>query len=253
MKRSNVATFSGVYSEIRSVFARTDGAASAGLTARHFSFNTSGGRCENCEGLGYVDNSMLFFANTTVVCPVCGGNRFRPEVLAVTYKGLSVKDVLDLSVTEALSVFCDCPKITGILELLQEVGLGYLQLGQSLTTLSGGEGQRLKLARELTECRLNGRNLYLLDEPTTGLHPRDIEHFLILLDRLADAGNTVVVVEHNQQLIENSDWVIDLGPDGGDSGGRVMFEGTPEEMRLRGKSITAKYLHRDLPLHNGHW
>ena len=253
MKRSNVATFSGVYSEIRSVFARTDGAASAGLTARHFSFNTSGGRCENCEGLGYVDNSMLFFANTTVVCPVCGGNRFRPEVLAVTYKGLSVKDVLDLSVTEALSVFCDCPKITGILELLQEVGLGYLQLGQSLTTLSGGEGQRLKLARELTECRLNGRNLYLLDEPTTGLHPRDIEHFLILLDRLADGGNTVVVVEHNQQLIENSDWVIDLGPDGGDSGGRVMFEGTPEEMRLRGKSITAKYLHRDLPLHSGHW
>ncbi|MGF7145141.1 excinuclease ABC subunit A [Anaerotaenia torta] len=242
MKRSNVATYSEVYSEIRAVFAKTEAAREAGLTAKHFSFNTPGGRCENCEGLGYVDNNMLFFANTQVVCPVCNGNRFNDTVLAAKYKGHSIKDVLNLSVEEALPFFADRPKIIRILKLLQDVGLGYLELGQTLTTLSGGEGQRLKLAKELTGSSAGKRTLYLMDEPTTGLHPRDIEHFLVLLDRMVDAGNTIVVVEHNQQMIRNSDWIIDLGPEGGDKGGSIIFEGTPKEMIETGNSVTAKYL-----------
>ncbi len=242
MKRSNVATYSEVYTEIRSVMAKTSAAKEAGLTAKHFSFNTPGGRCENCEGLGYVDNSMLFFADTRVVCPVCGGNQFQPHVLDVLYQGLSIKDILDLSVEEAIQVFTGQPRILRILKLLADAGLGYLQLGQSLTTLSGGECQRLKLARELISSSPEKRSLYLMDEPTTGLHPQDIEHFLALLDRMVDAGNTVIVVEHNQQLIKNSDWVIDLGPEGGEKGGRLIFQGTPEQLRANPDSITAKYL-----------
>lgn len=242
MKRSNVATYSEVYSEIRTVYAKTEAAKQAGLSAKHFSFNTPGGRCENCEGLGYVDNNMLFFANTEVLCPVCNGNQFNDQVLAVKYKGCSIKDVLNLSVEEAVDFFDDQPKITRILKLLQDVGLGYLGLGQTLTTLSGGEGQRLKLAKELIGSSINKRNLYLMDEPTTGLHPKDIEHFLALLDRMVDAGNTIVVVEHNQQMIRNSDWIIDLGPEGGEKGGEVVFEGTPKEMKETGISVTAKYL-----------
>lgn len=243
MKRSNVATFSGVYSEIRNVFAKTQAAKDAGLTAKHFSFNTSGGRCENCEGLGYVESNMLFFLNTEVVCPVCGGNQFHKEVLAVKYKEHSIKEVLNLSVDEAAELFADQPKTLNILKLLRDVGLGYLELGQSLTTLSGGECQRLKLAKELIEMKTwrspaktgaenssGKKNLYLMDEPTTGLHPWDVEHFLKLLDRLADAGNTVIVVEHNRQFICRCDWVIDLGPSGGAKGGRIMYEGRPENL-----------------------
>lgn len=230
MKRSNVATYSGAYAEIRAVFAKTEEAKQAGLTSKHFSFNSPGGRCENCEGLGYVDNNMLFFSNTEVVCPVCGGNQFNDKVLSVKYKGLSIKEVLNLSIEEAIGFFMAQPKIIRILKLLQDVGLEYLELGQILTTLSGGEGQRLKLAKELIGSNPHKKNLYLLDEPTTGLHPKDIEHFLVLLDRLVDAGNSVVVVEHNQQVIRNSDWVIDLGPEGGEKGGKVIFTGTPKEM-----------------------
>lgn len=241
MKRSNVATYSEVYSDIRTVYAKTDGAKSAGLTAKHFSFNTPGGRCENCEGLGYIESNMLFFANTEVVCPVCNGNQFDNSVLSVKYKRLSIKDVLSLPVDEAVDFFADQHKIVRILKLLQDVGLGYLELGQTLTTLSAGEGQRLKLAKELIGST-GKRNLYLMDEPTTGLHPKDIEHFIVLLNRMVDSGNSVVVVEHNQQLIRNSDWIIDLGPEGGDKGGEVIFEGTPEEMIKTSKSITAKYL-----------
>jgi excinuclease ABC subunit A len=242
MKRSNVATYSEVYTEIRNVFAKTEQAKQAELTAKHFSFNTPGGRCENCEGLGYVDNNMLFFKNTEVVCPVCNGNQFNDKVLSVKYKGLSIKDILMLSVEEAVNIFQDQPKIIRILRLLQDVGLGYLGLGQSLTTLSGGEGQRLKLAKELTGSSNDKRVLYLMDEPTTGLHPKDIEHFLVLLERMTEAGSTIVVVEHNQQIILNSDWIIDLGPEGGDKGGRVVFEGTPKEMIETGDSVTALYL-----------
>lgn len=228
MKRSNAATYSGVYTEIRAVFAKTESAKKAGLTSRHFSFNTPGGRCENCQGLGYVDNNMLFFADTKAVCPVCSGNQFQQQVLSVKYKGLSIKATLDLSIEEAAGHFEGIPKISKILGVLQEAGLGYLQLGQSLTTLSGGECQRLKLAKELIGNSSGRKNLYLMDEPTTGLHPIDIEHFLKLLNRITDAGNTVVVVEHNQQLIQNSDWIIDLGPGGGTKGGQIMFMGIPD-------------------------
>jgi excinuclease ABC subunit A len=250
MKRSNVATYSEVYSEIRSVYAKTDGAKSAGLVAKHFSFNTSGGRCENCEGLGYIESNMLFFSNLEVVCPVCNGNQFNHRVLSVKYKGCSIKNVLSLSIDEAVGFFAEQRKIIRILKLLQDVGLGYLELGQTLTTLSGGEGQRLKLAKELIGSSLIAgtgnktckRNLYLMDEPTTGLHPKDIEHFIVLLNRMVDSGNTVVVVEHNQQMIRNSDWIVDLGPEGGEKGGEVVFEGTPEELIKTSQSITAKYL-----------
>lgn len=238
MKRSNVATYSAVYSEIRTLFAGLDAAKAAGLSAKHFSFNTPGGRCEHCQGLGYVDSNMLFFANTEIVCSVCGGNQFNDTVLSVKYQGLSIKDVLKLSVDEAVQVFDGHVKIINILELLQDVGLGYLELGQSVTTLSGGEGQRLKLAGELIGRAAGKHNLYLLDEPTIGLHPKDIEHFMILLNRLTDAGNTVVVVEHNQQIIRNCDWVIELGPKGGDKGGSVVFAGRPGTRK--GRLVSSK-------------
>lgn len=234
MKRSNAATYSEVYTEIRSVFAKTESAKQLGLTAKHFSFNTPGGRCENCEGLGYVENNMLFFANTEVVCPVCGGNQFQKNILSVKYKGFSIRDILSLSVDEAFEVFEGQTGIRTILKLLQDVGLGYLVLGQSLTTLSGGEAQRLKLAKELIGNPAGKKTLYLMDEPSIGLHPADVEHFLVLIDRLTDAGNSVIVVEHNQQIVRHSDWIIDLGPDGGDKGGYICFEGTPAEMKKSG-------------------
>ncbi|WP_270639633.1 excinuclease ABC subunit UvrA [Longibaculum muris] len=241
MKRSNVATYSEVYSEMRNVFAKTKLAKSEKLSAKYFSFNTAGGRCENCEGLGYVDNNMLFFANTKVVCPVCHGHQFQEKILKILYNGYSIKDVLDLSIDEAFDVFKNEPKILKRLQLLQDVGLGYLQLGQSLTTLSGGECQRLKLAKELIMHQDSQRYLYLMDEPTIGLHPKDIEHFLKLLDHFIEQGHSVIVVEHNQQVIRHSDWVIDLGPEGGDNGGQIIFEGTPFDLK-NSHSITAKYL-----------
>jgi excinuclease ABC subunit A len=242
MKRSNVATYSEVYSEIRNIFSKTDAAKKAGLTAKYFSFNTPSGRCENCEGLGYIDSNMLFFSNIEVTCPVCNGNQFNNDVLSVKYEGLSIKDVLKMSVEEAAEFFKKHIKVIRILKLLQDVGLGYLELGQTLTTLSGGEGQRLKLAKELIGTRTEKTNLYLLDEPTTGLHPKDVDHFLVLINHLVDAGNTVVVVEHNQQIIRNSDWIIDLGPDGGEKGGEIIFTGTPKELAESSSSVTANYL-----------
>lgn len=242
MKRSNVATYSEAYSEIRNIFAKTNDAKKAKLTAKHFSFNTPGGRCENCEGLGYIDSNMLFFKNIEVTCPVCNGNQFNSDVLSVKYEGLSIKDVLKLSVEEAAHFFNKHNKVKKILTLLRDVGLGYLELGQTLTTLSGGEGQRLKLAKELIGSSPEKASLYLLDEPTTGLHPKDVENFLVLIHRLVEAGNTVVVVEHNQQMIKNSDWIIDLGPEGGEKGGEVIFTGTPKELAETSSSITAKYL-----------
>lgn len=241
MKRSNVATYSEAYAEIRKIFGGLTDARNKGLSAKHFSFNTPGGRCENCEGLGYVTSNMLFFSNIEVTCPVCGGKQFNDEVLSVKYKGHSIKDILQMSVEDALEVFNTYPKTKRILTLLQEVGLEYLELGQTLTTLSGGEGQRLKLAKELIN-NTGKHSLYLMDEPTTGLHPIDVENFLILLNRIVDAGNTVVVVEHNQQVIRASDWIIDLGPEGGKNGGQVIFEGTLRDMRHCAESITAKYL-----------
>ncbi|MBR0596898.1 ATP-binding cassette domain-containing protein [Sinanaerobacter chloroacetimidivorans] len=241
MKRSNVATYSEVYAEIRKIFGGLKEARDKGLSARHFSFNTPGGRCENCEGLGYVTSNMLFFANIEVTCPVCGGKQFNDEVLSVKYEGYTIKDILKMSVEDALYTFHAYPKIKRILSLLQDVGLGYLELGQTLTTLSGGEGQRLKLAKELIN-NTGRHSLYLLDEPTTGLHPVDVENFLTLLNRIVDSGNSVIVVEHNQQVIRASDWIIDLGPEGGVNGGQIMFEGTPQELKHCDQSITAKYI-----------
>jgi excinuclease ABC subunit A len=241
MRRSNVATFSGLYSEIRNIFAAIGEAKALGLTAKHFSFNTKGGRCESCEGLGYVTSNMLFFEDLEVPCPVCNGNQFHDEVLSVKYRGASIKDVLDMEVVEALELFVDHPKIMKILNLLKEVGLGYLELGQLLTTLSGGEAQRLKLATELIQSG-DRKNLYLIDEPTTGLHPIDVENFLVLLNRIVDSGSTVIVVEHNRQIINASDWIIDLGPEGGIHGGKVIATGTPKEIKSNPASVTGRYI-----------
>ncbi|PKO16122.1 MAG: ABC-ATPase UvrA [Chloroflexi bacterium HGW-Chloroflexi-10] len=243
MKRSNVATYSDLYSEIRKIFGELKEARDKGLTVKHFSFNTKGGRCENCEGLGYVTSNMLFFANLDVTCPVCGGNQFNDEVLSVKYKGYSIKDILKMSVEDALPAFQGYPKIEKILNLLLDVGLGYLELGQTLTTLSGGEGQRLKLAKELIN-KSGKNNLYLMDEPTIGLHPVDVENFLTLLNRIVDSDNTVIVVEHNQQVIKAADWIIDLGPEGGKNGGQVVFTGTPLEMLKNGETNTAVCLRK---------
>lgn len=243
MKRSNVATYSEVYTEIRKIFGGLKDAKEKGLSTKHFSFNTPGGRCENCEGLGSVTSNMLFFTDIEVTCPVCGGKQFKDEVLSVKYKGHTIKDILQMSVEEAVSLFRDHPKIERILKLLEDVGLGYLEIGQSLTTLSGGEGQRLKLAKELINNK-GKQSLYLMDEPTTGLHPVDVENFLILLNRMVDSGNTVIVVEHNQQIIKASDWVVDLGPEGGSSGGKVVFSGTPLDMIEKGLTITAEMLRK---------
>lgn len=231
-KRSNPATWSGAWDRIRALFASTKDAKQRKLTARDFSFNSPGGRCETCAGLGYVDNNLLFFANAQAVCPVCHGRRFHEDVLSVSLRGLSILDVLRLSAEEAAGFFEDDPELARILGLLKDVGLGYLELGQPLTTLSGGEFQRLRLAGELLKGRTGEQNLYLLDEPTAGLHPVDVEHFLTLLDRLVDAGNSVLAVEHNRQVVEHSDWIIDLGPGGGDQGGRLMFSGTPAEFKV---------------------
>jgi excinuclease ABC subunit A len=241
MKRSNVATYSGVYSEIRNIFGGLKDAKAKGINSKHFSFNTKGGRCENCEGLGYITSNMLFFKDVEVTCPVCNGNQFNDEVLSVKYNGYSIKDVLRMSVEDALDIFNGHPKIIKILKLLGDVGLGYLELGQTLTTLSGGEGQRLKLAKELISNE-GKNNLYLIDEPTTGLHPIDVENFLVLLNRMVDTGSTVIVVEHNQQVIKASDWIIDLGPEGGINGGQVIAIGTPDEIISNKNSVTGRFL-----------
>jgi len=241
MKRSNVATYSGLYSEVRKIFGALEAAKAQGLDARHFSFNTKGGRCEHCEGLGFVESNMLFFENIDVVCPVCDGNQFNEEVLSVTYQGHSIKAVLRMTVVEAMALFHDRGKLLKILTLLDDVGLGYLELGQTLTTLSGGEAQRLKLAKELISSE-GKNNLYLIDEPTTGLHPLDVENFLMILNRMVEAGNTVVLVEHNLQVVGASDWVIDLGPLGGAQGGQVVAAGTPLEVAVNPGSVTGAYL-----------
>jgi excinuclease ABC subunit A len=242
MRRSNVATYSGVYADIRKIYSELVEAKAKGLTTKHFSFNTKGGRCENCEGLGYVTSNLLFFEDVEVPCPVCGGNQFNEVVLSVKYKGHSIKGVLRMSVEEALLVFNNHPKVIKTLRLLKDVGLGYLELGQTLTTLSGGEGQRLKLAKELINNE-GKNNLYLIDEPTTGLHPIDVENFLILLNRIVDSGSTVIVVEHNQQVIKASDWIIDLGPEGGIHGGEVIAEGTPDKIIADSNSVTGRFVH----------
>jgi excinuclease ABC subunit A len=241
LPRSNAATYSDIFTPIREAFAATPEARRRGFTAGHFSFNVPGGRCERCEGTGLMAVQMHFLPDVEVRCPACRGRRFTRETLAVRYSDHDISQVLDLTIEEALDLFRDIPAAASRLKVLVDVGLGYLQLGQPAPTLSGGEAQRIKLAKELGR-RAKGHTLYLLDEPTTGLHPADTARLLGLLQRLVDGGNSVIVVEHNMEVIKTSDWVIDLGPEGGAAGGSVIAEGTPEEIARVEESYTGQFL-----------
>ncbi|MFO0899448.1 MAG: excinuclease ABC subunit UvrA [Pirellulales bacterium] len=239
--RSNTATYTGLFDEIRRVFVSTREARQRGYGPSRFSFNVKGGRCETCQGQGVQRIEMKFLPDLYVPCPECGGRRFNRQTLEVRYKGLSIAGVLELSVTAAAEFFASVTAIRRPLESLVEVGLGYLTLGQPSTTLSGGEAQRVKLATELARVH-TGNTLYLLDEPTTGLHFDDVKRLLAVLNRLVDAGNTVLVIEHNLDVMKSADWIIDLGPEGGEGGGRLVGEGTPEEVAARYDTPTARYL-----------
>jgi excinuclease ABC subunit A len=243
--RSNPATYTKVFDLIRQVFAQVKESRIRGYKPGRFSFNVRGGRCEACEGDGYKRIEMHFLADVFIHCETCGGARFNEATLQVRYNGLNIAEVLDLPVHEALEHFADQPKIRHILQTLEDVGLGYIHLGQSATTLSGGEAQRVKLSKELAR-RSTGRTLYLLDEPTTGLHFHDISHLLEVLHRLVETGNSVVVIEHNLDVIASADYVLDLGPEGGDGGGRIVAQGTPEEVASVKGSHTGRYLRRSL-------
>ena len=239
--RSNPATYTGVFDEIRKVFASTREAKQRGYGASRFSFNVKGGRCEECQGQGLQKIEMNFLPDLYVTCPVCEGTRFNRQTLEVRYRDKSIADVLEMSVDEAASFFENFPAIHRCLKGLQDVGLGYLTLGQPSTTLSGGEAQRIKLAAELARVD-TGKTLYILDEPTTGLHFDDIRRLLDVLGRLVDLGNTVIVIEHNLDVIKSADWIIDLGPEGGDAGGRVVATGTPEEIAALEDNHTGRFL-----------
>jgi len=245
MQRSNVATYTEVYTALRNLYAGLPEAKRLKLTAKHFSFNTPGGRCEHCQGLGVVTVGMMFMADIEVRCPACKGRRFQEEVLQVTYQGHTISDVLDMTVQESLAVFEGNEKVAEMIRLLCEVGLGYLHWGQSVRTLSGGEGQRIRLATELAN-RSKKHTLYLLDEPTTGLHPADVRQLTVLLQKLVDSGNTVIVVEHNLELIRESDWIIDIGPEGGLKGGQIIAQGTPLEVAAVRESYTGQFLREAL-------
>lgn len=239
--RSNPATYVGVFDPIRQVFAQTLEAKARGYDPGRFSFNVKGGRCEACGGAGVVEIEMNFLPSVYIKCDICKGRRYNKETLEVKFKSKSIYDILEMTVEEALEFFDSIPQAQKKLQALHDVGLDYIKLGQAATTLSGGEAQRIKLASELSR-RSTGKTIYLLDEPTTGLHWYDIQHLLDVLDRLADSGNTIVVIEHNLDVIKHSDYIIDLGPDGGDGGGQVVASGSPEELALNRRSYTAKYL-----------
>lgn len=241
--RSNPATYTGVWDAIRTLFAGTQEAQVRGYTAGRFSFNVKGGRCEPCKGDGTIKIEMNFLPDVYVACEVCEGKRYNRETLEVTYKGKNVADVLDMPISEAAEFFAHIPKIARHLQTLVEVGLGYVRLGQSATTLSGGEAQRVKLASEL-QRRTRGRSVYVLDEPTTGLHSEDIRKLLLVLQSLVDKGNTVIVIEHNLDVIKCADWIIDMGPEGGAGGGQVIAQGTPEEVAQVEASHTGRYLRK---------
>lgn len=243
--RSNLATYTGLFDAVRKLFARTETARERGYGAGRFSFNVSGGRCETCQGEGFVSVELLFLPSTYAPCPDCHGARYNPETLDVTLNGLTIAQVLDLTVESAASFFAGTPAAERALTTLLDVGLGYLRLGQPATELSGGEAQRIKLAAELQRTR-RGHTLYLLDEPTTGLHPADVEVLMRQLHSLVDAGNTVVVVEHDMAVVAGADHVIDLGPEGGDRGGRIVASGTPAEVARAAGSRTAPYLAKAL-------
>ena len=241
--RSNPATYTGVFTDIRELFASTQDAKSRGYAAKRFSFNVKGGRCEACSGDGLIKIEMHFLPDVYVPCDVCGGKKYNRETLEVKYKGKNIFEVLDMTVDEAVDFFENLPKIHDKLKTISDVGLGYIKLGQSSTTLSGGEAQRVKLATELSR-RSTGNTLYILDEPTTGLHTADVHRLIDVLNRLTDAGNTIVVIEHNLDVIKTADHIIDLGPEGGDGGGNVVFTGTPEECAKCPSSHTGRFLAR---------
>jgi excinuclease ABC subunit A len=243
--RSNPATYTGLFGPIRELFAEVPESRARGYDPGRFSFNVRGGRCEACEGDGVIRVEMHFLPDAYVTCDACRGMRYNRETLEIRYKGRNIHEVLEMTVEDALSFFRNIPALQTRLNTLNDVGLAYLRLGQNATTLSGGEAQRVKLARELAK-RSTGRTLYLLDEPTTGLHFRDIEHLLAVLLRLRDEGNTIVVIEHNLDVIKTADWVIDLGPEGGAGGGQLIAAGTPEEVARVAESYTGRYLRRVL-------
>ena len=239
--RSNPATYTGLFTPIRELFAQTPEAKARGYAAGRFSFNVKGGRCEACEGDGMIKVAMHFLPDMYVPCDNCHGERYNRETLEVGYKGKNISDVLNMTVEDAMHFFDAIPVIHRRLETLNQVGLGYIRLGQSATTLSGGEAQRVKLARELAK-RDTGKTLYILDEPTTGLHFHDIAKLLDILHELRNKGNTIVVIEHNLDVIKTADWIVDLGPEGGSGGGMIIAEGTPEDVAKNKVSHTAKFL-----------
>jgi excinuclease ABC subunit A len=243
--RSNPATYTGMFSEIRTLFAELPEAKIRGYKPGRFSFNVKGGRCEDCEGAGMKKIEMEFLPDVHVMCETCKGKRFNRETLEVRFKGKSIADVLDMTVEQALDFFASQPKILRKVTTLNDVGLGYITLGQHATTLSGGEAQRVKLAEELSK-KDTGKTLYILDEPTTGLHFQDIAHLLDVLNKLADKGNTVLIIEHNLDVIKVSDHLIDLGPEGGNKGGYIIAEGTPEKVAEVKGSYTGKFLKMEL-------
>jgi excinuclease ABC subunit A len=244
--RSNPATYTGLFDHIRQLFTQTKEARVRGYKPGRFSFNVKGGRCEACRGEGTLKIEMHFLPDVYVPCEVCHGKRYNRETLEVRFKGKNIAEVLDMSVEEAVAFFENQPKIARRLQTLHDVGLDYIKLGQPSTTLSGGEAQRVKLATELSKIA-TGNTLYILDEPTTGLHFADVEKLLLVLQRLVDSGNTVLVIEHNLDVIKSADWLIDLGPEGGDAGGRLLAEGTPEEVAEEASSHTGRFLRRVLP------
>ena len=239
--RSNPATYTDVFSHIRDLYAKTNESKMRGYQPGRFSFNVKGGRCEACKGDGVIKIEMNFLSDVYVKCDVCKGKRYNRETLEVKYKGATISDVLDMTVAEAYVFFENIPKIKSRLKTLYDVGLGYIKLGQSATTLSGGEAQRIKLASELNK-KATGRTLYLLDEPSVGLHWYDLDKLIKIINKLADAGNTILIIEHNLDLIKIADHIIDLGPEGGNAGGQIVFQGTPEEIIKCPDSYTGQYL-----------
>ena len=239
--RSNPATYTGVFDDIRDVFASTNEAKVRGYLKGRFSFNVKGGRCEACRGDGIIKIEMHFLPDVYVPCEICHGKRYNRETLEVRYKGQNIAEILKMTIEDATKFFENIPKIQRKLQTIVDVGLGYMELGQPATTLSGGEAQRVKLASELHK-RSNGKSFYILDEPTTGLHAHDIARLLIVLQRLVENGDTVVVIEHNLDVIKTSEYIIDLGPEGGDKSGTILAVGTPEEIAKVKKSYTGHYL-----------
>ena len=246
--RSNPATYTNVFADIRKLFEKTPDAQVRGFTASRFSFNVKGGRCEECEGEGVIKVGMQFMADVELTCEACGGMRFKPEILEVKYREKNIYDILNMSVDEAVEFFGEdkanstCKRIVDRILPLQQVGLGYVKLGQSSSTLSGGESQRVKLASFLTKDKSSERLIFIFDEPTTGLHFHDIRRLLGAFDALIERGHSVVVVEHNMEVIKCADWVIDLGPEGGDGGGTIVAEGTPEHLVTCEGSWTGRFL-----------